>query len=67
MISVIDMPSPAESAWWRGKRGFDVGFFPQTCVATIGKNIVIYMCVCVSICVCLRACVFSFVCIYNNF
>ena len=32
MISVIDMPQPDESIWWRGKRGFDVGFFPCECV-----------------------------------
>jgi len=43
MISVIDMPSPAESVWWRGKKShlqksqYEVGFFPQSCVATIGK------------------------------
>jgi hypothetical protein len=24
MISVIDMPPPDESIWWRGKRGFEV-------------------------------------------
>ncbi|RZF47809.1 hypothetical protein LSTR_LSTR012126 [Laodelphax striatellus] len=35
MISVIDMPPPEESAWWRGKRGFLVGFFPSHCVAVI--------------------------------
>jgi len=29
MISVIDMPPPEESIWWRGKRGFHVGFFPR--------------------------------------
>lgn len=45
MISVIDMPSPAESTWWRGKKShmqksqYEVGFFPQTCVATIGEKI----------------------------
>lgn len=45
MISVIDMPSPAESTWWRGKKShlqkshYEVGFFPQTCVATIGDKI----------------------------
>jgi len=32
MISVIDMPPPDESIWWRGKRGFEVGFFPCECV-----------------------------------
>ncbi|KAA0191086.1 hypothetical protein HAZT_HAZT001976 [Hyalella azteca] len=29
MISVIDMPPAEESVWWRGKRGFQVGFFPN--------------------------------------
>ena len=36
MISVIDMAPPDESAWWRGKRGFEVGFFPCECVQLIG-------------------------------
>lgn len=27
MISVIDMASPGESIWWRGKRGFQVASF----------------------------------------
>ncbi len=35
MISVIDMPPPEESAWWRGKRGFEVGFFPCEYVEVI--------------------------------
>lgn len=39
MISVIDMASPAESVWWRGKRGFQVGFFPQHCVHIIGDKV----------------------------
>jgi len=45
MISVIDMPSPAESLWWRGKKNhfqknqYEVGFFPQNCVATIGEKV----------------------------
>jgi Rho GTPase-activating protein 32 len=45
MISVIDMPSPAESVWWRGKKNhfqknqYEVGFFPQNCVATIGEKV----------------------------
>lgn len=45
MISVIDMPSPAESTWWRGKKShlekshYEVGFFPQSCVATIGDKV----------------------------
>ena len=39
MISVIDMPPPEESVWWRGKRGFQVGFFPCECVAVIGDKV----------------------------
>ncbi|XP_075988942.1 GTPase-activating protein CdGAPr [Anticarsia gemmatalis] len=39
MISIIDMPGPAESLWWRGKRGFRVGFFPHHCVAVIGDKV----------------------------
>ncbi|XP_031329865.1 GTPase-activating protein CdGAPr isoform X2 [Photinus pyralis] len=39
MISVIDMASPAESIWWKGKRGFQVGFFPQHCVHIIGDKV----------------------------
>ncbi|XP_026293571.1 GTPase-activating protein CdGAPr isoform X2 [Frankliniella occidentalis] len=39
MISVIDMPPPEESVWWRGKRGFEVGFFPSDCVALIGDKV----------------------------
>ncbi|XP_063898735.1 GTPase-activating protein CdGAPr isoform X4 [Helicoverpa armigera] len=42
MISIIDMPAlpgPAESLWWRGKRGFRVGFFPHHCVAVIGDKV----------------------------
>ncbi|KAG8226365.1 hypothetical protein J437_LFUL007722, partial [Ladona fulva] len=39
MISVIDMPPPEESIWWRGKRGFEVGFFPCECVALIGEKV----------------------------
>ena len=38
MISVIDMPPPEESVWWRGKRGFEVGFFPCECVEVIGDS-----------------------------
>lgn len=39
------MPSPAESVWWRGKKShlqksqYEVGFFPQSCVATIGDKV----------------------------
>ncbi|CAG4948620.1 unnamed protein product [Parnassius apollo] len=39
MISIIDMPGPQESEWWRGKRGFRVGFFPRHCVAVIGDKV----------------------------
>ena len=39
MISVIDMAPPDESVWWRGKRGFEVGFFPCECVELIGEKI----------------------------
>lgn len=39
MISVIDMPPPEESVWWRGKRGFMVGFFPSHCVAVITDKV----------------------------
>lgn len=45
MISVVDMPSPAESVWWRGKKShlqknqYEVGFFPQNCVAIIGEKV----------------------------
>ncbi|XP_013176425.1 PREDICTED: GTPase-activating protein CdGAPr isoform X3 [Papilio xuthus] len=39
MISIIDMPGPQESVWWRGKRGFRVGFFPRHCVAVIGDKV----------------------------
>ena len=39
MISVIDMPPPEESIWWRGKRGFEVGFFPCECVEVIGDKV----------------------------
>ena len=38
MISVIDMPHADESLWWRGKRGFDVGFFPCECVEVIAAD-----------------------------
>uniref|UniRef100_T1IL19 Rho-GAP domain-containing protein n=1 Tax=Strigamia maritima TaxID=126957 RepID=T1IL19_STRMM len=39
MISVIDMPPPEESVWWRGKKGFEVGFFPCECVEVIGDKL----------------------------
>uniref|UniRef100_A0A2C9JKY5 GTPase-activating protein CdGAPr n=1 Tax=Biomphalaria glabrata TaxID=6526 RepID=A0A2C9JKY5_BIOGL len=39
MISVIDMPSAEDTVWWRGKRGFEVGFFPSECVELIGDKV----------------------------
>ncbi|XP_042895156.1 uncharacterized protein [Parasteatoda tepidariorum] len=39
IISVIDMPPPEESSWWRGKKGFQVGFFPCECVEIIGDKL----------------------------
>ena len=39
MISVIDMPPSEETIWWRGKRGFEVGFFPCECVEVIGDKV----------------------------
>nr|XP_030730429.1 rho GTPase-activating protein 33 isoform X6 [Globicephala melas] len=32
IVSVIDMPPTEDRSWWRGKRGFQVGFFPSECV-----------------------------------
>ncbi|XP_074837278.1 rho GTPase-activating protein 33 isoform X2 [Carettochelys insculpta] len=32
IVSVIDMPPEEEVSWWRGKHGFQVGFFPSECV-----------------------------------
>ncbi|KAM5236679.1 rho GTPase-activating protein 33 isoform 4-T4 [Ctenodactylus gundi] len=32
IVSVIDMPPAEDRSWWRGKRGFQVGFFPSECV-----------------------------------
>ncbi|KXJ29798.1 Rho GTPase-activating protein 33 [Exaiptasia diaphana] len=37
IISIIDMPPVDESIWWRGKRGYEVGFFPSQCVEVIGE------------------------------
>jgi hypothetical protein len=36
MISVIDCPPCEESMWWRGKKEWEVGFFPSDCVEVIG-------------------------------
>lgn len=38
IISVIDMPPVDESLWWRGKQGFEVGFFPSQCVEVISDK-----------------------------
>eukprot|EP00116_Pleurobrachia_bachei_P001699 sb/3461961/ len=35
LVSIIDMPHPSESPWWRGKHSNRVGFFPSTCVEVI--------------------------------
>ncbi|XP_029433226.1 rho GTPase-activating protein 33-like isoform X1 [Rhinatrema bivittatum] len=32
IVSVIDMPPKDDTSWWRGKHGFQVGFFPSECV-----------------------------------
>ncbi|XP_074162801.1 rho GTPase-activating protein 33 isoform X3 [Sminthopsis crassicaudata] len=32
IVSVIDMPPTEDRSWWRGKHGFQVGFFPSECV-----------------------------------
>ncbi|KAL8594254.1 hypothetical protein ACOMHN_044198 [Nucella lapillus] len=39
IVSLIDMPSRQETKWWRGKRGFEVGFFPSECVEVIGDKV----------------------------
>ncbi|XP_062895029.1 rho GTPase-activating protein 33 isoform X1 [Mobula hypostoma] len=38
IVSVIDMPSKQESTWWRGKRSFQVGYFPSECVQLITER-----------------------------
>ncbi|XP_065183591.1 rho GTPase-activating protein 32-like isoform X3 [Sycon ciliatum] len=38
IVSIIDMPPPGVSQWWRGKKGLKVGFFPQECVELIEKG-----------------------------
>ncbi|KAM9299090.1 rho GTPase-activating protein 33 [Gastrophryne carolinensis] len=35
IVSVIDMPPREDTSWWRGKHGFQVGFFPSECVQLI--------------------------------
>ncbi|KAK2153627.1 hypothetical protein LSH36_291g07014 [Paralvinella palmiformis] len=39
IISIIDMPPKEESQWWRGKKGFEVGFFPAECVELIREKL----------------------------
>ncbi|XP_046689926.1 rho GTPase-activating protein 33 isoform X1 [Silurus meridionalis] len=39
ILSVIDMPPKEETTWWRGKHGFQVGFFPSECVELINDKI----------------------------
>lgn len=39
IVSVIDKPPPEDTMWWRGKRGFEVGFFPGECVELIGDKV----------------------------
>ncbi|XP_060718283.1 rho GTPase-activating protein 33 isoform X1 [Tachysurus vachellii] len=38
ILSVIDMPTKEETTWWRGKHGFQVGFFPSECVELINEK-----------------------------
>lgn len=35
IISVIEMPPPTESFYWKGKKGLEVGYFPAECVQLI--------------------------------
>ncbi|XP_047131527.1 dual specificity protein kinase splB isoform X2 [Hydra vulgaris] len=37
-ISIIDMPHVDETVWWRGKKGFEVGFFPSNCIEVLGEK-----------------------------
>nr|XP_020470505.1 rho GTPase-activating protein 32-like isoform X2 [Monopterus albus] len=39
IVSVIDMPPKEDTGWWRGKHGFQVGFFPCDCVELINEKI----------------------------
>lgn len=36
---MIDMPPPEDTTWWRGKRGFEVGYFPSECIEMIGDTV----------------------------
>ncbi|XP_027198875.2 uncharacterized protein LOC113793108 isoform X1 [Dermatophagoides pteronyssinus] len=39
LISVIEMPPLNESFYWKGKKGFEVGYFPAECVKLIDDEI----------------------------
>ncbi|XP_073667635.1 rho GTPase-activating protein 32 isoform X4 [Paramisgurnus dabryanus] len=39
ILSVIDMPPKDDTTWWRGKHGFQVGFFPSECVELINEKL----------------------------
>ncbi|XP_056617670.1 rho GTPase-activating protein 33 isoform X2 [Triplophysa dalaica] len=39
ILSVIDMPPKEDTTWWRGKQGFQVGFFPSECVEIINEKL----------------------------
>ncbi|XP_073703840.1 uncharacterized protein arhgap33 [Garra rufa] len=39
ILSVIDMPPKEDTTWWRGKHGFQVGFFPSECVELINEKL----------------------------
>ncbi|XP_023817909.1 rho GTPase-activating protein 32 isoform X2 [Oryzias latipes] len=39
IVSVIDMPPKEDTTWWRGKHGFQVGFFPSECVEVINDKV----------------------------
>ncbi|XP_067874849.1 rho GTPase-activating protein 33-like [Heterodontus francisci] len=39
IVSVIDMPPKEDTTWWRGKNGFQVGFFPSECVQLINERL----------------------------
>uniref|UniRef100_A0A7N9AQA9 Rho GTPase activating protein 32a n=1 Tax=Mastacembelus armatus TaxID=205130 RepID=A0A7N9AQA9_9TELE len=69
IVSVIDMPPKEDTGWWRGKHGFQVGFFPCDCVELINDKIppsvqssvpkpgTLQCWPCVCVCVCVRVCV----------
>ncbi|XP_021254385.1 GTPase-activating protein CdGAPr-like isoform X2 [Numida meleagris] len=39
IVCVIDMPPKEVTRWWRGKHGFQVGFFPSECVEPIKDKV----------------------------